>query len=513
MYTNFETMEVSPSAPPSTGLPPTYQKQGGDHHDTDDNTEHTDNNNIKLCRICLEEDLPETMIAPCKCKGGSKWVHRDCLDEWRLTQPDRAFAKCTECGFEYYLQTIYREVDSNDDTEHNNSNNDDDCCNWCFDSCGEGDHNDSRHRRRRCLFYAYVSRDVCFGTVVLQLIIAMLGSLIWALDTNQVIPQAWPVLAEHPWSMYYLLGWFCLLVLVGLYGSIVLCCNGCSLERSIPQTGPPPPPSPPPTSNSSGATIPTRGTATHGGVSSAPTNQQHAMYVDRGLLPMQGGTDHHDASSSSVEYYRRARRYRQRRHYGGGGGDRRHRGSCNNNGACCDCCFYGCYDCQPMYIYNGGNHCCCCCCDDGGSSGNGGDCCHHSNSSSTGGDCCCGGAASTGSNSGNNDCGDGAQILLPILLVVAVILAAIGFFVGIVITVIAFQRIVQRHIHLLQKRQLVQEFQVMDLSGYDMDLPIPSAPLYQDVETATTIQHPLPSAPPMAEADVMYLKKMGLIDV
>ena len=33
------------------------------------------------CRICLEENLDrDDVIAPCSCSGGSKWVHRECLD-------------------------------------------------------------------------------------------------------------------------------------------------------------------------------------------------------------------------------------------------------------------------------------------------------------------------------------------------------------------------------------------------------------------------------------------------
>ncbi|PKU63136.1 hypothetical protein MA16_Dca027153 [Dendrobium catenatum] len=34
------------------------------------------------CRICLETDGRD-FIAPCKCKGTSKYVHRECLDHWR----------------------------------------------------------------------------------------------------------------------------------------------------------------------------------------------------------------------------------------------------------------------------------------------------------------------------------------------------------------------------------------------------------------------------------------------
>nr|XP_009779487.1 PREDICTED: uncharacterized protein LOC104228672 isoform X2 [Nicotiana sylvestris] len=37
------------------------------------------------CRICLESDGRD-FIAPCKCKGSSKYVHRECLDQWRAVR-------------------------------------------------------------------------------------------------------------------------------------------------------------------------------------------------------------------------------------------------------------------------------------------------------------------------------------------------------------------------------------------------------------------------------------------
>jgi len=56
-----------------------------------------------LCRICLEEDISgATFIAPCRCDGNSKYVHRVCLAQWRGTIP-RAFYKCAECNFNYLL--------------------------------------------------------------------------------------------------------------------------------------------------------------------------------------------------------------------------------------------------------------------------------------------------------------------------------------------------------------------------------------------------------------------------
>ena len=62
----------------------------------------------KICRYCLEDNdeakdpfHPDHLIAPCQCRGGSMWVHRGCLDEWRATRSDRAFYTCTECHFSY----------------------------------------------------------------------------------------------------------------------------------------------------------------------------------------------------------------------------------------------------------------------------------------------------------------------------------------------------------------------------------------------------------------------------
>ena len=62
-----------------------------------------------ICRICLEEEEDisnNTLIAPCRCDGNSKYVHRECLAQWRMTSP-RAFSKCAECNFKYLLDYEY----------------------------------------------------------------------------------------------------------------------------------------------------------------------------------------------------------------------------------------------------------------------------------------------------------------------------------------------------------------------------------------------------------------------
>jgi len=54
----------------------------------------------RACRICLdtesEEDNP--LISPCRCSGSMRYVHRACLDQWRITcfNP-KALVSCTTC--------------------------------------------------------------------------------------------------------------------------------------------------------------------------------------------------------------------------------------------------------------------------------------------------------------------------------------------------------------------------------------------------------------------------------
>ena len=42
------------------------------------------NNDENFCRICLEEeDNINSLISPCRCSGSSKYVHIQCLQNWR----------------------------------------------------------------------------------------------------------------------------------------------------------------------------------------------------------------------------------------------------------------------------------------------------------------------------------------------------------------------------------------------------------------------------------------------
>jgi hypothetical protein len=68
--------------------------------------ENFSKNEEECCRICLDDDIRDNLIAPCACSGSSKWVHRECLDRWRTMNEDRAFARCTECLTDYTLISV-----------------------------------------------------------------------------------------------------------------------------------------------------------------------------------------------------------------------------------------------------------------------------------------------------------------------------------------------------------------------------------------------------------------------
>ena len=56
----------------------------------------------RRCRICLSDTEPVNFLAPCRCSGTNKWVHRSCLETWRLYGPvPGAFTGCSVCVFAY----------------------------------------------------------------------------------------------------------------------------------------------------------------------------------------------------------------------------------------------------------------------------------------------------------------------------------------------------------------------------------------------------------------------------
>ena len=61
-----------------------------------DTSEEVNNKKENMCRFCLDEEDPDTMISPCSCKGTQMWVHRDCLRNWRRRFSPR-HANATTC--------------------------------------------------------------------------------------------------------------------------------------------------------------------------------------------------------------------------------------------------------------------------------------------------------------------------------------------------------------------------------------------------------------------------------
>ncbi|KAL6972570.1 RING-type E3 ubiquitin transferase [Sarracenia purpurea var. burkii] len=135
------------------------------------------------CRICLDIG-GEDLIAPCHCKGTQKYVHRSCLDNWRSTKEGFAFAHCTECRAVFILRT-------NVPPDR-----------WWL----------------RLKFQFLVARDHAFIFVIVQLIVAFLGVLVYKFYGEELREMFG--YEEHPYGFYTMA--VLAIVLVGLlYGFFI----------------------------------------------------------------------------------------------------------------------------------------------------------------------------------------------------------------------------------------------------------------------------------------------------
>ncbi|XP_006368031.2 E3 ubiquitin-protein ligase MARCH1-like isoform X1 [Solanum tuberosum] len=123
------------------------------------------------CRICLETDGRD-FIAPCKCKGTSKFVHRECLDHWRAVKEGFAFSHCTTCKAPYYLRV----------------------------------HVPTDRKWRTLKFRFFVTRDILFIFLAVQLVIALLGYLVYLIDTHHKSWLRFTWGFDSELSFYYLCG-------------------------------------------------------------------------------------------------------------------------------------------------------------------------------------------------------------------------------------------------------------------------------------------------------------------
>ncbi|OLQ00129.1 ERAD-associated E3 ubiquitin-protein ligase doa10 [Symbiodinium microadriaticum] len=71
-----------------------------------DSKDVQEQNEDKICRICLEGELEDDeLLAPCLCRGSSKYVHRGCLDSWRISGFDpKTVTHCGTCKAKFRLE-------------------------------------------------------------------------------------------------------------------------------------------------------------------------------------------------------------------------------------------------------------------------------------------------------------------------------------------------------------------------------------------------------------------------
>ena len=66
---------------------------------------------MEECRICFDEDIPENFITPCLCRGTNKYVHENCLQNWRLmAENPENIIKCPSCKFKYLIEKKNNEL-------------------------------------------------------------------------------------------------------------------------------------------------------------------------------------------------------------------------------------------------------------------------------------------------------------------------------------------------------------------------------------------------------------------
>jgi len=155
------------------------------------------------CRICFEDD--GELMAPCRCDGTSKWIHRSCLNKWRVsgTNP-RSLTNCCECGFQYELE-LHR------------------IC-------------DLRSEEMRRQFTRQLLSHSALWFLAVQLMIVTLAVIIKLIDVNDVLVKFlpfekvakvtgfWPSLQHYAFT-YYVAGILVFLMLVGLLVTSISCCG------------------------------------------------------------------------------------------------------------------------------------------------------------------------------------------------------------------------------------------------------------------------------------------------
>ncbi|CAF2612039.1 unnamed protein product [Rotaria sp. Silwood2] len=151
-------------------------------------------NASKLCRICFDNDDQKDLISPCLCRGGSAYVHRKCLDNWRsLNKHGRAFKFCDVCQFEYVIEPVVDDL--------------------------------SADRKRLLVFRLLVTRDITLIILLVQLIIIGMTFLLQVADKkSNKIKNLYPH-SMSSFGIYYLSSLILFLAFLGLFGLIGFCCG------------------------------------------------------------------------------------------------------------------------------------------------------------------------------------------------------------------------------------------------------------------------------------------------
>jgi len=184
------------------------------------------------CRLCFDTELDDDtagpgaahLLTPCDCSGTMRWVHRECLNQWRYhgqTHNPKAMTHCTTCDFEYRL--------------------------YCTFNMAE----DKRRKgKRRCRF----ARDFLLVFMSVQLFISIVACIIREFDSDQKISALFGKLSHRNWTEghwwkdffahhffhYYSAAFLLILFLIGIGTIVVLlaqcCCPRCfATEARAPQ--------------------------------------------------------------------------------------------------------------------------------------------------------------------------------------------------------------------------------------------------------------------------------------
>ena len=154
----------------------------------------------KTCRICLETDETpdDVLIAPCRCSGTMKYVHRKCLQEWRAQeQVPMAFSHCPQCKFQYVTEL-----------------------------------NEGEQKMKRVWLTLFVARDTIGLFLCVQGVAAALALLIHACDPGGFIKKLYPdewaeshAAVHFSVGPYYVTSVILLLALLGVVGTLMVCCG------------------------------------------------------------------------------------------------------------------------------------------------------------------------------------------------------------------------------------------------------------------------------------------------